>query len=149
MVGGNRWNDEQRYRGNDKPVRARLCDDVRAQKSMEPAPSIEVFPAIQKSEQVNPIGTGTALCAGCFPALFSFGDAMMKDFANAAFVPEMVSAMTEALDASIAALPHPVSSTQVNLLAESILRTAREGERDPIVLQRMALLELQIRPREN
>jgi hypothetical protein len=71
----------------------------------------------------------------------------MKDFSDATFVPEMVNVMTEALDASVATLPHPVSSTQVNLLAESILRTARGGERDPVVLQRMALLELQITPR--
>jgi hypothetical protein len=72
----------------------------------------------------------------------------MKDFSDATFVPEIVHAMTEALDASVATLPHPVSSTQVNLLAESILRTAQEGERDPAILQRMALLELQITPRE-
>jgi hypothetical protein len=71
----------------------------------------------------------------------------MKDFSHAAFVPEIVEAMTEALNASIAALPHPVSSTQVNLLAESILRTAKNGEHDPVVLKRMALLELQITPR--
>lgn len=76
-----------------------------------------------------------------------FGD-VMKDFSEATFVPEMVDAMTEALDASVATLPHPVSSTQVNLLAESILRTAQSGECDPAILQRMALLELQItRPR--
>jgi len=31
-------------------------------------------------------------------------------------------------------------------LAESILRAAQEGELDPIILQRMALLELQIGP---
>jgi hypothetical protein len=73
---------------------------------------------------------------------------VMKDFSNATFVPEMVNAMTEALDASVATLPHPVNSTQVNLLAESILRTAQAGERDPVILQRMALLELQITPRE-
>jgi hypothetical protein len=73
---------------------------------------------------------------------------VMKDFSNATFVPEMVNAMTEALDASVATLPHPVNSTQVNLLAESILRTAQAGERDPVILQRMALLELQIIPRE-
>lgn len=72
----------------------------------------------------------------------------MKDFSGAAFVPEVVDAMTRALDGSIATLPDPVTSTQVNQLAESILRTAREGERDPAVLQRMALLELQIRPRD-
>ena len=73
----------------------------------------------------------------------------MKDFADATFVPETVEAMTKALDASVATLPHPVSSTQVTLLAESILRAARSGERDPAVLQRMALLELQITPRGN
>lgn len=73
---------------------------------------------------------------------------VMKDFSEATFVPEMVDVMTEALDASVATLPHPVSSTQVNLLAESILRTAQSGERDPVVLQRMALLELQITPRD-
>jgi len=72
----------------------------------------------------------------------------MRDFSEATFVPEVVDAMTEALDASVATLPHPVTSTQVNLLAESILHTAQEGERDPAVLQRMALLELQITPRE-
>ena len=72
----------------------------------------------------------------------------MKDFSEATFVPEIVDAMTEALDASVATLPHPVTSTQVNLLAESILHTAQEGERDPAILQRKALLELQITPRE-
>lgn len=70
------------------------------------------------------------------------------EFTAATFVPEVVDAMTTALDASVATLPHPVSSTQVNLLAKSILHTAEEGERDPAVLQRMALLELQITPRE-
>jgi hypothetical protein len=79
--------------------------------------------------------------------LLLFG-VIMKDFSEATFVPEMVDVMTEALDASVATLPHPVSSTQVNLLAESILRTAQHGERDPVVLQRMALLELQITPRD-
>jgi hypothetical protein len=79
--------------------------------------------------------------------LLLFG-VIMKDFSEATFVPEMVDAMTEALDASVATLPHPVSSTQVNLLAESILRTAQNGERDPVILQRMALLELTITPRD-
>jgi hypothetical protein len=71
----------------------------------------------------------------------------MRDFSGAAFAPDVVDAMTQALDASIATLPEPVSSTQVNQLAESILRTAREGERSPAILQRMALIELQITPR--
>jgi hypothetical protein len=41
----------------------------------------------------------------------------------------------------------PSSSAHVQSLAETILRTAKEGERDPSTLQRMALLELQIAPR--
>jgi hypothetical protein len=71
----------------------------------------------------------------------------MKDFSDAAFSPEMIEIMTAALEASIATLPHPVSSAHVNLLAESILRAANEGEQDVAVLQRLALLELQIAPR--
>ena len=74
-------------------------------------------------------------------------DDAMKNLSEATFVPEIVDAMTEALDASVATLPHPVTSTQVNLLAESILRSAKAGERDVTVLQRIALLELQISPR--
>jgi hypothetical protein len=71
----------------------------------------------------------------------------MKNFSNAAFSPEMIEIMTAALEASIATLPHPVASSHVTLLAESILRTAKTGERDIAVLQRVALLELQIAPR--
>jgi hypothetical protein len=71
----------------------------------------------------------------------------MKDFSDAAFSPEMIEIMTAALEASIATLPHPVSSAHVNLLAESILRAANAGEQDVAVLQRLALLELQIAPR--
>jgi len=55
--------------------------------------------------------------------------------------------MKNALDAAVASLPEPVSSAHVQSIAESILRTANEGERDPATLQRMALLELQISPR--
>jgi hypothetical protein len=71
----------------------------------------------------------------------------MKNFSHAAFSPEMIEVMTAALEASIATLPHPLASAHVNLLAESILRTAKTGERDVAVLQRIALLELQIAPR--
>jgi hypothetical protein len=35
----------------------------------------------------------------------------------------------------------------VQSLAESILRTAKDGETDPATLRRMALMELQISPR--
>jgi hypothetical protein len=71
----------------------------------------------------------------------------MKDFSDAAFSPETIALMTEALDASVAALPEPVSSTHVNLLAEAVLRAAKQGERDVIAIQRLALLELQLTPR--
>jgi hypothetical protein len=52
--------------------------------------------------------------------------------------------MKIALDAAVASLPEPVSSSHVQSIAESILRSAKEGERDPAALERMALIELQI-----
>jgi hypothetical protein len=114
--------------------------------SPEPKAPSESFPG-------NPENMNTSIRLGRLhhgygssPGFDQFGEAM-RDFSGAAFAPELVDVMTRALDASIATLPDPVTSTQVNQLAESILRTAREGERDPAVLQRMALLELQIRPR--
>jgi hypothetical protein len=71
----------------------------------------------------------------------------MKDLSDAAFSPEVIEIMTAALEASIATLPDPVSTSHVDLLAESILRTACLGERDVAVLTRIALVELQITPR--
>ena len=71
----------------------------------------------------------------------------MKDFSNASFPPETIGIMQEALDAAVATLPEPVSSAHVQSIAETILRTAKDGERDPNTLQRMALIELQISPR--
>jgi hypothetical protein len=71
----------------------------------------------------------------------------MKDFSNASFAPETISIMKNALDAAVASLPDPVSSAHVQSIAETILRTANEGERDPATLQRMALMELKISPR--
>ena len=71
----------------------------------------------------------------------------MKDFSNASFPPETISIMKNALDVAVASLPEPVSSVTVRSIAETILRTANEGERDPATLQRMALMELQISPR--
>ena len=70
----------------------------------------------------------------------------MRDFPDAVFAPETVEVMGQALDASVSALPDPVTAGQVNLLAESILRTAQAGERDATILQRLALLELQLVP---
>lgn len=71
----------------------------------------------------------------------------MKNFSDAAFSPETIEIMSAALEAAIATLPEPVNSAHVNILAESILRTAKAGERDVAVLQRIALVELQIVPR--
>ncbi|WP_407154522.1 hypothetical protein [Bradyrhizobium sp. STM 3557] len=71
----------------------------------------------------------------------------MKDFSDAAFSPEVIALMTQALDAAVSALPEPVSSTHVNLLAQAVLRAAKAGERDVAALQRLALLELQLMPR--
>ena len=71
----------------------------------------------------------------------------MKDFSNAAFPPEMIAVMQKALDGAVATLPHPVSSAHVKAIAETILRTTHDGERDPKVLQTMALLELQLTER--
>ena len=71
----------------------------------------------------------------------------MKDFSDAWFPPETIAIMDTAMECAVATLPYPVSSAHVQSIAETILRTARGGERDPDVLARMALLELQISPR--
>ena len=69
----------------------------------------------------------------------------MKDFSNASFSPEVIQAMQLALDGAVATLPHPVGSARVQKIAESVLRSAKEGERNPAVLQVIALMELQLR----
>jgi hypothetical protein len=71
----------------------------------------------------------------------------MKDFSNAAFSQEVIDAMTSALEQAVATLPEPVTAAHVSLLAESILRSAKAGERDAAVLMRLALIELNITPR--
>ena len=68
----------------------------------------------------------------------------MKDFAHASFSPEKIEAMTSELQSAIDTLPEPVSSRVIHRLAEAILRAARDGESSQLVLQRLALLELQI-----
>jgi hypothetical protein len=72
----------------------------------------------------------------------------MRDFPNAAFSPEAIEVMNRAMQSAVSSLPEPVNSAQVTAIAESILRTAKDGERDPVTLQRLALLELAISPRE-
>jgi hypothetical protein len=71
----------------------------------------------------------------------------MKDFPNASFPPETIDVMKTAMDGAVATLPHPVSSASVQSIAETILRSAQDGETDPKTLERLALLELQISPR--
>jgi len=68
----------------------------------------------------------------------------MKDFSHAAFAPDTILVMQQALDGAVATLPPPVSSTHVQAIAESILRTTKEGERDPAMLTTVALLELRL-----
>lgn len=72
----------------------------------------------------------------------------MKDFSHASFSPDVIALMTRALESSVATLPEPVSTAHVSLIAESILRTAKDGERQIDALQRIALLELALAPRE-
>lgn len=72
----------------------------------------------------------------------------MKDFSNASFSPDVIRAMDEAFQGAVGTLPDPVSSSRVQIIAESILRYARDGERDPMTLQTMALVEMQIRSDE-
>ena len=68
----------------------------------------------------------------------------MKDFSNASFSPDVIEAMDQALEGAVATLPDPVSSMRVQTIAESILRSAKDGERNPRTLQTMALVEMQI-----
>jgi hypothetical protein len=72
----------------------------------------------------------------------------MKDFSNASFSPDLIKAMDQALEDAVATLPYPVSSLRVQNIAESILRSAKQGERDPRTLQTMALMEMQLRSEE-
>jgi hypothetical protein len=55
--------------------------------------------------------------------------------------------MKVALDRAVASLSDPVNSSHVQAIAETILRTAKDGECDPVILQRMALMELGISTR--
>jgi hypothetical protein len=71
----------------------------------------------------------------------------MDNFANASFQPDIVALMDTALANAVGKLPHPVSSAHVQAIAQTILRSAKEGERNIVALETMALLELQIGPR--
>jgi hypothetical protein len=68
----------------------------------------------------------------------------MDDLANASFHPELVALMDTALANAVEKLPHPVSSKHVQSIAQTILRSARDGERNVGLLESLALLELQL-----
>jgi hypothetical protein len=51
----------------------------------------------------------------------------MKDFSHAAFSPELISIMQQALEQAVSTLPHPLRSTLVQSIAENILRRTKEG----------------------
>jgi hypothetical protein len=68
----------------------------------------------------------------------------MDDFANASFQPDVVALMDVALVNAVGKLPHPVSSAHVHAIAQTILRSASEGERNVVALETLALLELQL-----
>jgi hypothetical protein len=72
----------------------------------------------------------------------------MKGFPHASFAPDTIALMTTAMNNALGRLPHPVASAHVKSIAETILRSAQEGERDPVALERMAFLELMISPRD-
>jgi hypothetical protein len=72
----------------------------------------------------------------------------MRDFPNASFAPDVIEVMSTAFEKAVATLPHPVSAKRAQDIAESILRTAEQGERDPRTLQTMALVEMQLRSEE-
>ena len=69
----------------------------------------------------------------------------MRDFPNASFSPDVIDVMSAAFEKAVATLPHPVSAKRAQDIAESILRTAEQGERDPRALQTIALVEMQLR----
>ena len=104
-------------------------------------------------QMARPLGVTHALVpatAGAFAATTTStlnlapDRSQMKDFSNASFPPETIAIMKVALDSAVASLPDPVSSAHVQAIAETILRTAKDGERDPAILRRMAMMELQI-----
>jgi hypothetical protein len=73
----------------------------------------------------------------------------VKDFAHASFPPDTIGIMSQAMESALFTLAHPVGSARIRSVAETILRCAKDGERDAAVLARMGLLELLISPHEH
>jgi hypothetical protein len=72
----------------------------------------------------------------------------VKDFSHASFLPDTIAVMARAMESAFTTLPRTVGSARVQGIAEAILRSTKEGERDPAVLARMVLLEFMISPRD-
>jgi hypothetical protein len=71
----------------------------------------------------------------------------MRDFAHASFPPDTIGTVTMAMESALSTLPRLVCSARMQSIAETILRSSKEGERDHRVLAQMALLELIFSPR--
>ena len=72
----------------------------------------------------------------------------MKIFQGTSFSPDVIEAMTQALDGAVETLPEQVSSGRVQALAKNIVDLAAQGERDPERMKLLALLALQAKDGE-
>ncbi len=66
----------------------------------------------------------------------------MKIFQGSSFSPDIIAAMTQALDEAVETLPFPVGSSRVQSLAKNIVELAAQGERDPERMKLLALLAM-------
>ena len=72
----------------------------------------------------------------------------MKIFQGTSFNPDVIAAMTQALNEAVETLPEKVSSGRVQALAKNIIDLASQGERDPERMKLLALLALQAKDAE-
>ena len=72
----------------------------------------------------------------------------MKIFQGTSFSPDVIAAMTQALQEAVETLPEQVSSGRVQALAKNIIDLASQGERDPERMKLLALLALQAKDAE-
>jgi hypothetical protein len=70
----------------------------------------------------------------------------MPQFANSSFDPETVIILRAAVDRAWRSLPHDRQTVQNrNLIADAILQSASDGERDLVLLSDSALKTLEVR----
>jgi hypothetical protein len=72
----------------------------------------------------------------------------MKIFQGTSFSPDVIAAMSQALQEAVDTLPEQVSSGRVQALAKNIIDLASQGERDPERMKLLALLALQAKDAE-